>query len=140
MLAVILVNDYRSFLAAQRFQKVIAVSADGQHVAYSTDTSGQFNLWVQPAGGGAARQLTHYTDQSVRDVAWTPDGSRLAFTADSGGDEQTQVYLISAAGGPATRLSDAPGRQFVLAEKTPFDASGRYLLCGGMTVTPRCLT
>ncbi|HEX6524517.1 MAG TPA: prolyl oligopeptidase family serine peptidase [Streptosporangiaceae bacterium] len=129
--------DYREFLATQRFQRtalssaVMSLSADGTNVAYATDTSGQFNLWTQPAGGGPPRQLTSFTDQSVRDIAWSPDGSQLAFTADTCGDEQTQIYLIKAAGGPMTRLSGADGRKFMLAEKTPFDASGRYLLCGG---------
>jgi len=123
--------DYRDVLAAQRFQRVVSISADGTSVAYSTDTSGQFNLWTQPVTEGPATQLTFFADQSVRSLAWSPDGSRIAFTADTCGDEQTQVYVIAAAGGPAVRLSGAADRQFTLAEKTPFDPAGRYLLCGG---------
>jgi dipeptidyl aminopeptidase/acylaminoacyl peptidase len=123
--------DYREFLAAPRFQRVIAISADAATIAYSTDTTGQFNLWTQPASGGPPTQLTSFTDQAVRDITWSPDSSRLAFTAGTGGDEQTQVYLVDAAGGPVTRLSGTDGRVFTLAEKTPFDQSGRYLLCGG---------
>jgi dipeptidyl aminopeptidase/acylaminoacyl peptidase len=123
--------EYREYLAPQRLQRVISLSADGTMVAYSSDASGQFNLWVQPVAGGEARQLTFFTDQAVRDVAWSPDGTRVAFIADNAGDEQTQVYVIAAGGGDPMRLSAADGRQFMLAEKTPFDPSGRYLLCGG---------
>jgi hypothetical protein len=67
----------------------------------------------------------------VRSVAWSPDGQQIAFTADTRGDEQTQVYVMSAGGGDPMRLSAADDRQYVLAEKTPFDPTGRYLLCGG---------
>lgn len=123
--------DYSEFLPAQRFQRVVSISADGTSVAYSSDTSGQFNLWTQEVAGGPPKQLTFFADQSVRDVDWSPDGSRIAFTADIGGDEQTQVYVVAASGGQPARLSHAADRQFTLAEKTPFDPAGRYLLCGG---------
>jgi dipeptidyl aminopeptidase/acylaminoacyl peptidase len=128
--------EYRDFLAAQRFQRFVAISADGAHVAYSADTSGQFNLWTQPVSGGPIRQLTSFTGQSVRSAAWSPDGTLIAFTADTGGDEQTQVFTVAADGGPARMLSGAADRQFMIAEKTAFDPSGRYLLCGGNDQDP----
>ena len=123
--------DYREYLAPQRLLRVISLSADGSQVAYSSDASGQFNLWIQSVAGGAPRQLTFFTDHAVRAMAWSPDGSRVAFTADHAGDEQTQIYIVPAGGGDPVRLSTADDRQFMLAEKTPFDPSGRYLLCGG---------
>jgi len=105
-------------------------------VAYSADTSGQFNLWTQPVSGGPVRQLTSFTGQSVRSAAWSPDGTLIAFTADTGGDEQTQVFTVAAAGGPAPMMSGAADRQFMIAEKAAFDPSGRYLLCGGNDQDP----
>jgi dipeptidyl aminopeptidase/acylaminoacyl peptidase len=129
-------TQYRDFLAAQRFQRFVSISADGTQVAYSADTSGQFNLWTQPAGGGTARQLTSFTGQSVRSAAWSPDGTLIAFTADAGGDEQTQIFTVPAAGGEARILSSAADRQFMIAEKTAFGPSGRYLLCGGNDQDP----
>lgn len=122
--------DYSPFLPEQRLRPVLSLSADGSTVAYLSDASGQFNLWVQPVTGGPARQLTFYTDQSVREFAWAPDGTRLVFTADTHGDEQTQVYLIPARGGEPVRLSRADG-QHRIGEIAPFDAAGRYVLCGG---------
>src|ERR1700722_540535 len=111
--------DYREVLAAQRCQRVVSISADGTTVAYSTDTSGQFNLWTQPVTEGPAKQLTFFADQSVRAVAWSPDGSRIAFTADTCGDEQTQVYVIAAAGGPAARPPVPRTRRSPWAGKRP---------------------
>lgn len=123
--------DYASFLPAQRLRPVLALSSDGAVVAYVSDASGQFNLWTQPVASGPARQLTFFTDQSVRQIAWAPDGTMLAFTADKCGDEQTQVYLISAEGGDLVRVSTAGDRQHRIAEVSSFDPSGRYLLYSG---------
>jgi dipeptidyl aminopeptidase/acylaminoacyl peptidase len=123
-------TDYREFVPGQRLGKTLSLSADGAMVAYPSDASGQFNLCVQPTGSGPARQLTSFTDQAVREVAWAPDGSLLAFTADTCGDEQTQVYLIPSAGGTPELVSSGTGQHY-LAEKSPFDPTGRYLLYSG---------
>jgi dipeptidyl aminopeptidase/acylaminoacyl peptidase len=123
--------DYSEFVPRQRLWGSVAVSADGSMVAYVSDASGQFSVWVQAADGlTPARQLTFLDGQAVREVAWAPDGSMLAFTADSGGDEQYQVYLVSAQGG-SPRLVSAGAGQHYLAEKAPFDPSGQYLVYSG---------
>lgn len=124
-------TDYGSFVPAQRLRRRLSLSADGATVAYASDASGQFNVWTQPVAGGAARQLTFFTEWSVREMAWSPDGSRIAFTADKYGDEQYQVYVVPAEGGEPERLSAALDRQYFLGEEMPFDPSGRYLLCSG---------
>ena len=123
-------TDYREFVPGQRLGRTLSLSADGAMVAYASDASGQFNVWVRPAGGGPARRLTSFTDQAVREVAWSPDASLLAFTADTCGDEETQVYLIPSAGGVPGLVSSGTGRH-CLAEKSPFEAAGRYLLYSG---------
>lgn len=123
--------DYQEFVPRQRLWKSLSVSADGSMVAYVSDASGQYNVWVQPVSGAPAHQLTFFTDQTVREVAWAPDGSAVGFTADSGGDEQFQVYLIPADGGDAAvRVSSGTGQHY-LAENSPFDPSGRYLVYSG---------
>jgi dipeptidyl aminopeptidase/acylaminoacyl peptidase len=120
--------DYQDFVPGQRLGPSLAISADGSAVAFASDASGQFNLWTQPVTGGPARQLTDFTDRTVRDVAWSADGSLIAFTADSSGDELYDVYLIAADGGTPARLTSTAGGQHNLAEKNPFDPAGRYLL------------
>jgi dipeptidyl aminopeptidase/acylaminoacyl peptidase len=123
-------TDYARFLPSQRLERSVSLSADGTQVAFASDASGQFNVYAQPAGGGPARQLTSFTDRAVHQVAWTPDNSAVAFTADTGGDEENQVYLVPAEGGEPVRLSAADGRH-ALAEKTAFSGSGRFLLYSG---------
>jgi len=123
-------NSFEDFLPTQRLGRSVSVSADGTMVAYASDASGQFNLWTQPAEGGRARQLTFFTERSVREVAWAPGGERIAFAADTQGDEQYQVFLVPVDGGEPVMVSTGTG-QHHLAEKAPFTPDGRYLLYSG---------
>lgn len=60
------------------------------------------DLWTVPAGGGVARRLTSNLGM-IGKPALSPDGSLLAFT---GREEGTsEVYVMPAAGGPATRVT-----------------------------------
>jgi len=120
---------FPEFVPQRRFGP-FALSPDGSMLAYITNDGGQYNLWTLPLDGGSAQQITSYVDHAVRSVAWSPDGRRLVFTADHGGDEQTQVYLVDSQGGDPRRVTTADGRQHVLADD-PFTADGRILIYGG---------
>src|SRR6267142_4770123 len=86
------------------------VSPDGKWVAYTVATPdleanrNASNIWLVPAAGGDAMQLT----QSGKDSSpvWSPDGKTIAFISARSGD--SQVYLLSMEGGephPLTKLS-----------------------------------
>lgn len=60
------------------------------------------DLWTVPAGGGVARRLTANLGM-VSHPALSPDGEWLAFVGREEGEPE--VYLMSALGGPATRLT-----------------------------------
>lgn len=57
--------------------------ADGQAIAFLSDRGKDetTQVWLLPANGGEARQLTH-VKSGVDDFVWSPDGKRLAFIAD----------------------------------------------------------
>jgi dipeptidyl aminopeptidase/acylaminoacyl peptidase len=118
------VADYGDFVPSQRFAPTVAISPSGEHIAYSSNASGQFNLYVRPSDGGQARQLTSFTDWSVREVAWCEGG--LVFTADQAGDEQRQVYRIGADGSGLRQLTS--GGQWTLAYQSPVSADGRSVV------------
>jgi len=83
------------------------LSKDGQWVAYAVstpdlDANRSFtNIWVVSIAGGTPKQVT----QGGRDnsPAWSPDGGTLAFL--SARDGNSQVYLLSMAGGEAKKLT-----------------------------------
>ncbi|MFL6855923.1 MAG: S9 family peptidase [Sphingomicrobium sp.] len=58
-------------------------SADGRWLAFLADRGGEdakAQVWLMPADGGEARQVTKLPD-GVEDFVWSPDGRRLAVIA-----------------------------------------------------------
>jgi len=123
--------SYRDFQATPRFESAVALSSDGSMVAYADDASGQFNLMVRPTAGGSPRQLTKFSDNTVRNVAWCPDGRSLVFLADTAGNESTQLFRVDVGGGEVAALTDTPGAQYAAALGDPFSPDGRRLCYAG---------
>ena len=102
---------FEQFTAIRRYQPTLALSPDGNEVAYSVNISGQYNLWRQSTEGGYPRQVTLSGELAVREVDWSPDGTTFLYTADRNGDEFTQVYTVPVTGGqPAMFPSEADVR------------------------------
>ena len=53
-------------------------SPDGRFIAYSSDKSGNFDIWVQPVGDGDAVQVTKSPAHEWQ-PDWSPDGSQMCF-------------------------------------------------------------
>jgi dipeptidyl aminopeptidase/acylaminoacyl peptidase len=122
---------FEQFTAIRLYQPALAFSPDGSEIAYSTNTSGQFNLWRQPSAGGYAKQLTVYSDNAVRDIAWSPDGETILFTADHHGDEFTRPHLIPAKGGRPEQIAGEPDVRYFLGAINAWSPNGRYFAYGG---------
>ena len=63
--------------------------------------------------GRKSRRLTAGDKDS--DPRWSPDGSRIAFTAKRKDDAEAQIYLIAPDGGEATRLTSIDDRRPIRA-------------------------
>ncbi len=116
--------EFEQFAATRLYTPVVAYSPDGKQIAHVNNATGQFNLWTVPSGGGYPRQLTTFSDNTVRGVTWAPDGSSLVFMADQNGDEQHQLYSIPARGGWHTALTQNLAVQHNVNE---FSRDGRWL-------------
>jgi dipeptidyl aminopeptidase/acylaminoacyl peptidase len=91
------------------------ISPDGGQIVYTQVTvtgkhdNYQTALWMVPAAGGPARQITSGPrDASAR---WSPDGKRLAFIRSGekdGKPEPGQIYVLDMGGGEARALTDMP--------------------------------
>src|SRR5439155_18587202 len=93
----------------------LAWSPDSREIAYVTNTSGQFNVWKQPAGGGYPLQLTFFEDRSARNVAWSPDGETILFNSDVDGNEFHQLFTVPASGGAPEQLTDVKDATHVIS-------------------------
>ncbi|MEO7039816.1 MAG: DPP IV N-terminal domain-containing protein [Gemmatimonadaceae bacterium] len=59
-------------------------SSDGKSLYFVSDRSGAPNLWTRPVTGGAARQLTKFTDGRLLWPTISFDGKAIAFERDFG--------------------------------------------------------
>jgi dipeptidyl aminopeptidase/acylaminoacyl peptidase len=87
----------------------VQIAPDGSAIAYtvkSTDwDENQFDteIWLV-RDGEKPFQLTNTKDGSSSSPSWSPDSKKIAFLADRG--DQNQIYLISADGGEAQKITD----------------------------------
>ena len=90
------------------------ISPDGSQVVYThvkvapKHDNYETSLWLIPAAGGAARQIT--SGKSDSGAVWSPDGKTIAFVRSSGEGPwaRPQIYLLSMEGGEALQLTDMP--------------------------------
>ncbi len=87
----------------KRFTEV-AITTDGQRVAWVDD-----GVWIQDLPNGSAKRLSACKEKCAeRGVAFSPDGSKVAFLSDAAKSGQDQVYVAARSGKPR-RLTDETG-------------------------------
>jgi dipeptidyl aminopeptidase/acylaminoacyl peptidase len=68
----------------------------------------QSDLWIVPVDGATpARRLTASRGPESG-VAWSPDSTRIAFTAKREGDDVAQIYILPIQGGESQRVTTLP--------------------------------
>jgi dipeptidyl aminopeptidase/acylaminoacyl peptidase len=117
-----------------------AVSPDGKLVIFSVtepayDEKEQItDLWITTMDGAKAPRRLTSAKGGESGYTWSPDGTKIAFSAKRDGDEVSQIYLLNMAeGGDAQRFtklsSGAGGAQFSPDGQKMMFTSSVYPMC-----------
>jgi len=93
-------------------------SPNGKDIAFSSNRSGNINIWRIAADGTKLKQLAKSDDEQYVS-AWSPDGKWIVFEQDHGGDGTWKFFVVSSAGGPAVGITDLPNIRMFGARFAP---------------------
>jgi dipeptidyl aminopeptidase/acylaminoacyl peptidase len=82
-------------------------SPDANQLAFLRDRGGdeRFDIWLVDRDGEHDRNLTNEPGVMHRDIAWSPDGTKLAYVANSAG-KSFAIHVIDLATGTKRALTD----------------------------------
>jgi dipeptidyl aminopeptidase/acylaminoacyl peptidase len=83
------------------------VSRDGRLLAYGVRRKDQWTVLVRDLRTGREHPALR-TKESVSSPEFSPDGAWLAVQSDFEGDENHDIFVVPAKGGPARKLTDDP--------------------------------
>ena len=92
-------------ISSTQWQGEPCISPDGKRIAFASDRSGTYEIWVSNFDGTSPVQLT-FLGGHAGSPMWSPDSRRIAF--DFSGDGNPDIYVIDADGGAPKRLTTNP--------------------------------
>lgn len=85
------------------------LAPDGRQAVVVWNAGGSPQLYIVPLDASAApRQITE-GPQAALSPRWSPGGDLIAFTRDTGGDENANIFLVGPEGGTPRQFTDTPG-------------------------------
>jgi len=92
-------NLTRTSGTAERYP---AYSPNGQSMAYWSDQSGEYELWVSGSSGKNSRKLTNFGPGFRYSIFWSPDSKHLAFI-----DKAMKIEIVDLTSGATTLVDHA---------------------------------
>jgi dipeptidyl aminopeptidase/acylaminoacyl peptidase len=88
-----------------------SLSPDGTRIAYLAPHDAALSVWVRTIGAVDDRVVASDPKRPIRSVFWSPDGSRVLYPQDAGGDENFHLF------------SADPGGRDEPVDLTPYDGT-----------------
>jgi len=82
-----------------------ASSPDGQHVAFTSNRTGNWEIYIGTADGSTQQRVTYTTSAANLSPMWSPDGKSIVYETTRNGSRD--IYLADVATGQETRLTDS---------------------------------
>jgi tricorn protease len=82
-------------------------SPDGKHIAFWSDRSGEFEIYLQKSDGSEeARKITNRKKGFGYQLYWSPDSKKIAFI-----DEKNDIYVLDAKSGALDKAANTEWNQ-----------------------------
>jgi Tol biopolymer transport system component len=108
-------------VSSTREENFADYAPDGARIAFTTNRSGSWEIWVSNADGSNPRRLTSYGGAPARTPRWSPNGRLLAFAHASEGNDD--IYTVTSEGSLIQRLTQDPSRD----EAPSWSRDGRWI-------------
>jgi serine/threonine protein kinase/sugar lactone lactonase YvrE len=115
------------FIASTQREVFPQYSPDGRRIAFYSNRSGSFQIWVCNADGSKAAAITSMKKAVTGTPRWSPDSRTISF--DSNVTGIYQVYTVSAEGGKVRQVTDNSESHF--AGNWSQDGRWIYFASGG---------
>lgn len=103
------------FIASTWADFAPAWSPDGKKIAFVSNRSGYFELWICDADGSNPVRLTAFEGPGTWSPHWSSDNERLIFSGSTGPNGNPEGYIISAKGGTPKRIDTTDHRSMTFA-------------------------
>ncbi len=91
------------WIASTRDETLPQISPDGSRVVFTSDRSGNPEIWRCDSDGSNAIALTSFGGPVTTTPRWSPDGRIVAFESRAAG--HSDIYVVSSEGGTPRRLT-----------------------------------
>ena len=100
-----------------------AWSPDGRSIAYFSDASGEYQLYIAPQDGrGEVRAIKVTGEGFYRDPVWSPDSQKIAYT-----DNSLSVYWVDVKSGVSKKVASQPIYSPVIIVSTAWSPDSKWL-------------
>lgn len=90
-------------ITSTRSQNGPAYSPSGQQIAFYSNRTGTYEIWIADAAGKDQRKITNFGGPLTGSPRWSPDGKWLTFDSRTP-EGSADVFIIRSTGGPPVRI------------------------------------